>query len=360
MHVPAGLTQFTTYRDDGMLIVADDTGLHHYFDDEGRVVRTEKLDIVRSPVGVPETAGRDGHLLAIGGGDGRVTVLDTVSGARRSVSGADGGLYEISFSRDGTQLVSGGADHAIRLWDLTHGTSRVVGRHPLPVWHAVLSPDERTLASAGDDLDLRIWSLEGDAPPVVLHGHTGIVYQLAYAPDGKTVASAGLDASVRLWNPSNGSARVLLGHRGLIQVIAFSPDGKLLATGADDRTVRLWTIGTGEARVLSHGAGITHVLFLPGGAWLATGDAEGTVRVWDVARGSLRAIYRGSTAAVVDLSVRADGKRLAASTEDGAVHVWADPTDGPRPPTTADALARLGSVEIIDGEALSAARGASR
>jgi WD40 repeat protein len=115
-------------------------------------------------------------------------------------------------------------------------------------------------------------------------------------------------------------------------------------------------MATGESRVLPHGAGINHVRFLPDSAWLVTGDAEGTVRVWDVGQGSLRAIHRGSTAAVVDLAVRPDGKRLAASMEDGAVYVWSDPASGPHPPTDVEALGRLGDVEIIDGEALSAPR----
>jgi WD40 repeat protein len=353
LHVPPGLTQFATYRSDGMLIVADETGTHYFFDDAGKLDHRDKVELVHSPVGVPEMASHDGRLIAIGSGDGKLVIFDSVAGTTRVLPGHDGLIYDLRFSRDARHLVSGGADHTVRLWDLEHGTQRVVGRHPLPVWHTVLSPDEQLLATAGDDLDLRLWSLTREAQPQRLNGHTGLVYQLEFAPDGKTLASAGLDTTIRLWNVSDGSARTMNGHRGLVQALAFSPDGTLLASGADDHTVRLWPMAGGDARVLPHGAGITHLRFLPGGAWLVSGDAEGTVRVWDVQRASLRAIYRGSAAAVVDLAVRNDGKRIAASMEDGAVRVWDDPTEGPLPPTTAEALGRLGSVEIVDGVAVS-------
>jgi WD40 repeat protein len=356
LSVPSGLTQFISYGGEGTLIVADDSGTHSFFDDEGHLGKREKISVARSAVGLPEAASEDGRLLGLGGGDGRVVVFDTVTGTRRSLAGHDGAVYEVGFTRDAKKLVTSGADRTIRLWDLADGTHRVIGRHPLPVWHAVFSPDEHLLASAGDDLDLRVWTLDHEGPPAVLRGHTGLVYQIAFSPDGKTVASAGIDTTIRLWSPSGGEARVLRGHRGLVQALVFSPSGEILATGSDDHTVRLWTLASGEARVLPHSAGISHVRFLPGGAWLVTGDAEGTVRVWDVARASLRTIYRGSSAAVIDLAVRSDGRRVAAAMEDGAVRVWSDPTESPSPPTDAASLARIGSVEIIDGEALSAPR----
>src|SRR4051794_16540811 len=82
-------------------------------------------------------------------------------------------------------------------------------------------------------------ALAADPPaptPGELHGHTALVYSLAFSPDGKQLATAGFDNVVKIWDPNGWKEiRTLTGHTGPVYCVAYSKDGSTIATSSQDK-----------------------------------------------------------------------------------------------------------------------------
>jgi WD40 repeat protein len=96
----------------------------------------------------------------------------------------------------------------------------------------------------------------------VLHGHTGVVSQLAFTSEGYRLASASKlgrlgyqgDGTVRIWEVGfQAGTFVLRGHTSYVYPVTYSPDGQWIASGSWDKTVRVWDAVTGEScAILPH------------------------------------------------------------------------------------------------------------
>lgn len=204
------------------------------------------------------------------------------------------------------------------------GTTRF--RHGGWVRSMAHSRDGRRLVTGGQGY-LRLW---GAATGDLLHHHqpkeSSYMLGVALAPDGRTVAFA----------PFNGFTLVDLVTGRVVRSLdaagssaaAYSPDGKLLAT-LREGGVTLWEVATGTvvARHESAGAGEAPmpaaVLCWSGdGTRLAWTDGR-AVRVRDTKTGEVApGIAAAGRRAVVAVALSADGTRLAAAGEDGAVRLW--------------------------------------
>ena len=226
----------------------------------------------------------DGKVLALGGGDNQIRLLDTATGREirrlrghlardfnpppnrksafevlvRSVSA--GNVTTLAFSPDGKTLASGGWDDMVRLWDVAGGKElRKIVAHRAMVARVVFAPDGKRLASRGGiDGMLRVWDATTGAELRKFEGLSRVnpwrFYReaaLAFSPDGKRVVASGRKAILFFDLDSGKEVARWPGYRDCMYV-AYSPDGKLLATGGlDDAakesySLRLWDVAGGK------------------------------------------------------------------------------------------------------------------
>ncbi|MDQ7779860.1 MAG: pentapeptide repeat-containing protein, partial [Planctomycetota bacterium] len=260
----------------------------------------------------------DGGLVALASNDNAIRLCDAKSGdVIHVLSGHELPVSAMCFSSDGSLVASAGHDKSVRLWDTKSGRQlHVLRKHEYSVLCVAFSPDGRWLASGSYDSTVVLWKLRNGEPAgptagaaspesakavvggagtvsagisrgastvtaarskttscrqlLVLKGHKGSVFDVAFSLDSRLVASAGHDGTVRLWNVETGKqVQVLVGHTGPVLAVSFSSGGKELSfqrkressergSGSRavsvgyDNTIRSWDIDTAEGPVSCH------------------------------------------------------------------------------------------------------------
>jgi WD40 repeat protein len=267
----------------------------------------------------------DQRLLVTGRANGRLEFWELSTGKIVwSVQAHDEWLFSLAYHPRQHILATAGGDNVVRLWDLAarKKVAELVG-HDDDVHSVVFTPDGTRLVTASDDHTLRIWDAERLTTLHVLTGHTDTIPALAISPDGRRIASASRDDTIRLWDIATGQLLAILeGHEGDVMSVAFSPDGSRLASGSYDKTIRIWDMRSCHCiRVITGPEDLVFaVRFSPDGRQLAAGSGDG-VRLWNLDRP--QPVHTWSDARLVSaLAFDKHGSHLAATSAEGAVHVW--------------------------------------
>jgi WD40 repeat protein len=280
----------------------------------------------------------NGQVLAAGGWDGRVRLLDAATGELRrdDLVGEPQGFAGVAFSADGQLLAAANLKGTVTVCDLASSQKRLLTGHFDRAFDVAFSPNHRHLAACADNKVI-VWDLRTDQQ-TVFSGHGADVTRLVYSPDGARLATASQDQTVGIWDVRTGRRLLPLeGHQAAVTDVAFSPDGKHLASASDDGTVRVWDATTGaDAGLLSGRTGrIQAVTFTRDGRRLACGAQDGTLRLWDHRTGQEVLTLRGHKSEVHRMAFSPDGWRLATAADgnlDGPVRIWnATPVSTPDP-----------------------------
>ena len=213
---------------------------------------------------------------------------------------------------------------------LNPGTAKVPAPSPAPTLvlstrdqseSLAVSPDGKVLVAGTAVGVIVVWDLQTGREVGRLAGHTARVACLAFNTDGKILASGDDGGTVKLWSLATG--KEVRTHRGAqagtrIRQVAFSPDGKLLAIGGDSAFVELCEAKSGDVRHQIQG-NVTSLAFSPDSKMLAT--ARQKIALYDVTSGQEDGGLGSEGRDITALAFSADGRRIAAASDDGTVRV---------------------------------------
>ena len=171
----------------------------------------------------------------------------------------------------------------------------------------------------------------GQKPELVIQtGHSGYITSVVFSADGKLVASSSSDQTIKLWNPATGTQLRTLIEDSTVDALAFSGDGKTLISASYD-AVKLWDLTTGTVRKVERFGSerLGSVIALSADGKKLAAASGGSITVWDVFTGGKVHTFTGSQESIASLALSADGKMLVSSSE--TINVW-DLTSGKAQP----------------------------
>jgi WD40 repeat protein len=202
----------------------------------------------RAPLHWSLALSSDGKLIAAGGMDGAIRLIDRASGdVVRTARGHEGVINVVAFSPDGRTLLSGGLDFTVRLWDVTTGealhrfdghTSMIQavafsadGESALSFARSMKTPKSRAEA----DRFVRVWNLKTGAQRRELSVPTPSVHAAVFTPDGQRVAAL-IAQELMAWDLTDGHELLrqrILPETAAPSCAAFSRDTRQLLVGGD-------------------------------------------------------------------------------------------------------------------------------
>jgi WD40 repeat protein len=319
----------------------------------------------------------DGDVLAVGSGDGRLSLVDPRSGLLlRALQGHTEEIRALAFSHDGKFLVSGGCDQMLGLWDITALLRpKPTLRHGQKVQDIRFLRDSTRFLTLGRELrtnqqgglvefsTVKLWhtARETELATATLARGSILHNRLALAPDDGNVAVNDFGTGQILSLPSlqmrinplgqnldysaDGQRVVFFNRRQIgraggkldsplllgtedsdISTLVVSPDGKTAISRVHESEgeFSFWDVERPGSRVIAaeHRQTTVQFAFSPDGKLLATASWDGTVGLWDVASRQNITRLRGHADAVDAVAFSPDGRTLATGAQDRTVRLW--------------------------------------
>jgi len=203
---------------------------------------------------------KDHALIARGGSDGVIRLIDLPSGETRheieAHRGAVRALAPLPDAGDGwPRLASCGVDCVVRVWDLdTFARASEVRLDNPKQDHAQITQatvDGRALIAVTVGANVHLWDPDTNHDPVQLGLPADQVWSLTTTMvDGEPrIAGGGNDGRIHLWDPATGElVRWFPAHQSTVWALASHNGGSspLLASGAADSRIRVWDPATGS------------------------------------------------------------------------------------------------------------------
>jgi WD40 repeat protein/DNA-binding SARP family transcriptional activator len=318
----------TSSEDDGSTVIRDAASLRavHRFPVSGSV----------------SALGSAAGLVAFGGRDGSVRLLDVESSELRTARGRhEAPVVAMRFEPGGDRLVTAGRDERLIVWDPRRATAvrTLQARGIGLVQDLQVARDGRTAYSAGRDGTVIAWDLTGDRGWERPFGAGTSPVEASLITGGRGSSFAAIDARgyvdlfdsrslrhVARFGPGRRTGAPLRADPDLARSLrprdvpvsgaAVAPDGRTLALATNDGRLAFWDTRTrrrlGKPQT-AHAHPAWALSFSADGRWLATGGGDSLLGLWDARRrtAATSVALDNDHQAVSDLSLSPDGTTLA-------------------------------------------------
>lgn len=311
------------------------------------------------PVAIQDVAlTPDSQFVFAGLADGTIKQHKTADGKEaKTLAGHKGAITGMAVVPKGDMLVSASADKTLQLWTLADGKVKSTFSHVGPIGSFTMSKDGARIA-AGSDKTIKIWNL-ADGKELATIASPAEVKGLGMLADGSRVVAACADKLTRIYE-LDGKLVEMFSHDGPVHAAAFLDPKRVVSAGAD-KMARVWTSSLLWQK--SHTGPVRQAFFTPKGEVISCGDDK-TIKWWNAADGKEIKALPAHDAAVLGLSLSADGTKLVSFGADKQIKLWnpaaAKPEDANKPLAVIPAPAAPQSIALSpNGQRLALGDGAN-
>ncbi|MDT8306246.1 MAG: protein kinase [Anaerolineae bacterium] len=262
----------------------------------------------------------DSSMLATANMDGTARIWDVTTGEELLVIPTGGPeVWGVAFDPDGSRLATASPDGRTKLWDVETGSELLLlsGRGER-VRSVAFHPDGHRLATTVASGSTLVWDLEPTTEFFIGHGKSAGVENVVYTPDGTRIVAGDAAGGITIWELATG--RVITSWQahdeGHWSYVSVSPDGAHIASGGkagDGGQIKLWDASTGDLQwVAEEEEPVWKVDISPDGTRVAFGGFfMPYISVRDLATGGL--VYTATGTLVVSFDPL--GERLAVAAD---------------------------------------------
>ena len=279
----------------------------------------------------------NGHWMAIGGNEGRVTLFNAHGGYRKTLE-LDTGQREVNsvvFSPNSELLATAGDDGHIGLWSIPSGKLvRKIEAIPGALAFDVEFVDRGSkVIACGQSKDLTVWDVaSGSLVRVLATPHERTIEALAVSLDGRRIATAGAEGIAAVIDSTGREPPQVLGDFDkTVATIGYASDGRVIVVATRGGDLRIYDAATStEEFELNNPEGFTGLAVGKDGSF-AVSDRGGIVHVIEqpqdqddpVGQWRVRDHWAAHDREVSGLSFSPDGGLLISGDAGGQVCRWA-------------------------------------